>query len=241
MKISFSNYYVLYKKYERPPSTFFHRIISKNIAKILAYIFLRLNIKPNFITILSFLLFLTSFIFLYYSYNLFFFLIFTQLSYAFDCSDGVVARITNATSRFGGYLDLLIDRTSTILFFILLYFIYFKKNIDIIVSNSDIDFLYFLFSSIILLYSISGILISLFFKEKQSTISGNNIKFTGFKYIVTKIIKFLYEFIDTGTMYFIVSLSLYFNVYFYILIFYASISYIILSAQIFYLYNYSHD
>lgn len=68
------------------------------------------GLSPNQITVIGLLLVLASCGLYAMNRNTLWFGILLALSFAFDGLDGAVARITNRTSKFGGYLDAVIDR-----------------------------------------------------------------------------------------------------------------------------------
>lgn len=73
------------------------------IAKILSP-----YISPNQATIIGFLFGLLSCLFNYYSIEYLAFICFL-LNRIIDCLDGIIARISNRQSDFGGYLDIIVD------------------------------------------------------------------------------------------------------------------------------------
>ncbi|MDK2795185.1 MAG: CDP-diacylglycerol---glycerol-3-phosphate 3-phosphatidyltransferase [Archaeoglobaceae archaeon] len=81
-----------------------YRRISVPIAKRMS----KRQISPNFVTILAFIVGLTSAITIFYNIVLSVVLIF--ISQILDCVDGDLARISGKTSARGAYLDRLFDR-----------------------------------------------------------------------------------------------------------------------------------
>ncbi len=72
--------------------------------------FLKLiNLHPNVITIIAFILGIVSFVFLSIGY-VFTALVLLWLSGTFDVLDGTVARLTGKSSKLGAYLDMIFDR-----------------------------------------------------------------------------------------------------------------------------------
>lgn len=70
----------------------------------------RTGLSPNQVTLIGLMLVLANCaLFLVHESTLWFGLL-LALSFAFDGLDGAVARITSRTSKFGGYLDAIIDR-----------------------------------------------------------------------------------------------------------------------------------
>lgn len=223
--LSWKEYIELYSEFEHPPSTYFHKHVSKRIAKFLTYFFVKIDASPNLISICSFFLLFLGISCFYFidSHNLacLAFLLLSQLSYAFDCSDGVVARINKRTSSFGGFLDLTLDRLSSNLLMLgTIGYLYTQEASIQIILISLIAFLSYQFYSYI-----SDIRGFMFKSLKGYT---NSI---GDKSIKRLSILFIYEFIDTGTFYFILFLGFYFSLMLEILIFYLIISWILISAN----------
>ncbi len=78
------------------------QIITKTIVKF--------NITANMITIIGLLLVIVASIIYYITENSLIFGIFLIISFTFDAMDGAVARLSGTTSKFGAYLDAVIDR-----------------------------------------------------------------------------------------------------------------------------------
>ncbi len=88
--------------------TRFRKHVNPYIDRI-AYIFLKINIKPNTITILGLIISIASIPLAYFNYliPLLFIII---LSVFMDVLDGAVARLSNNVTPFGGVLDSFCDR-----------------------------------------------------------------------------------------------------------------------------------
>ena len=191
-----------YDKYEKPASTFYHKYVPKQIAKLISYPLYKIGITPNLISSFSFFLLLTSIAFLYFkedSVGIFIFFVLSLLSYSLDCVDGVLARITNKLSDFGGFYDLFLDRLGEAVLYYFL-FLHFLTN-EIITS-------YYLISislMIMFYYRIASILRSFKLKKLDGTMKKTK------KSLISLFVAFLYEFIDTGTFYFLLTISLLFN------------------------------
>ncbi len=224
--MKWSNYIKIYNENENPASTIFHKYISKNLAKIIVFFSLKLGFSANVISTLSFIMILIASLSLIQFNNIIVFIIATQLSYGFDCADGVVARINKNGSSFGKFFDLLLDRLNQLIFFVSTIF-YFIVNFEVNFFSITI----ILFSvSLYFMYSISAMLRGLVFKTRRGKgIENQNI----FSFIV----KIIYEFIDTGIFMLIISVSLIFNVYFEIIIFYGIISFFLIIGVIYKAYS----
>lgn len=74
-----------------------------------AYIFNKMHLTPNIITLFALITGIFSAILFYYNYNIFS-VILLWLSGYFDAVDGELSRITNNSSSFGTILDIVFDR-----------------------------------------------------------------------------------------------------------------------------------
>lgn len=81
-------------------------ILWNNVGRILA----KSGITPNMVTMTGLILTLLSCLFFLMSNNCFLFGIFLAITFIFDYLDGAVARVTNKCTKFGSYLDAVIDR-----------------------------------------------------------------------------------------------------------------------------------
>ncbi len=88
---------------------FFSTFVLRKISKVFTRAALNLKLKPNFVTVLSFLVGVFAAIEFSRS-NYISGAILLQLSLILDCVDGEVARYTKQFSRFGAWLDALSDR-----------------------------------------------------------------------------------------------------------------------------------
>ena len=207
--MGFNEYLVFYKQHEKPASTLYHKYISKNGAKVFSYIAIKLGISPNLISGLSFLFLLLACFFIV-TEQLWLSLALLQFSYICDCSDGVVARFTKKSSQFGAYLDILLDRMGGLIVLCTIgyYSIQFTDVSNTFIYVSSLIMCYF--------YHLSATFRPYYFPELKGYMKkkSNNLDF------LKLVIKFLYEFIDSGIFYFIVSVALIFGyinpvVYFY--------------------------
>jgi len=88
---------------------FFSTFILRKISKVFTRAALNLKLKPNFVTVVSFLVGVFAAIEFSHS-NYISGALLLQLSLVLDCVDGEVARYTKQFSRFGAWLDALSDR-----------------------------------------------------------------------------------------------------------------------------------
>ena len=109
------------KQYQQPHDSIFSRLIYRRISKRLTYVMLRWipGITAPDVTILSFVVGIIGAIGLLTPewYGRIAAFIAIQLSFALDCSDGEVARMTGRGSKFGIWFDSISDRTKEILWF----------------------------------------------------------------------------------------------------------------------------
>ena len=82
---------------------------------------LPVRIHPNIISIIS-LIFALEAAYLFFNNKLIVGAIFFFISYVFDCSDGVLARLTKTQSKFGEKLDFYIDMTGNIFMYFGLWY-----------------------------------------------------------------------------------------------------------------------
>jgi len=230
MKLTRKEYYPLYDAHEKPASTIFHKYISKKIARFITFYFLRLNITPNQMSVLSFVLLTIGIIFLLSMDRLIggiIFIVLSQLSYGIDCSDGVVARITKKSSNFGAFLDLFMDRIS-------LFAMQFGVGLSIYPSLSNSELFVFVLSCFMYyLYTIVAMMKGFCFPKQKGVMKkgllANDLK--------SVFVKFLYEFIDTGIMLFIVGVSYLLHVEFYTMVSYGVLGLILILGTFYFLLN----
>lgn len=177
------------------------------------YGFLKFGIKPNTITLLSLVSFLIGGgFFIQESYLVSG--LFWVLSYVLDCTDGAVARATSTQSKFGAYLDVIIDRFISLLFLCLLV------NQATKLFENDI------FGQAFIIMGAFGIaanaIISnlrvLYFPELKGIGSRKG------SLLSKPLFRWPYELMDTGNVFLLVSLSFYFQLEKEVLIIYTLIS-----------------
>lgn len=109
------------KAYQKPQDSIFTTLITRRLSRVLSYIILKYdkNATPNQISVLSFFMaFFACALFVYanYWYRIIG-VIFLQLAFALDCSDGEIARYKNMSSKFGAWFDSVADRFKEALMF----------------------------------------------------------------------------------------------------------------------------
>jgi archaetidylinositol phosphate synthase len=229
--MKFSEYLDIYKLHEKPPSTLFHKVVSKNGAKVFSYAFIKLGITPNVISIISLLLLCIASSIISFgssSYiNLIVAIALLQFSYIFDCSDGVVARYTGQSSNFGAYLDILLDRIGGVIFSIAIGYY------GLIVEGVLYPFAFLFSLTIYYFYQISSTLRPHYFPK----LNGRMKELKSKESILVRLVKFVYEFIDTGIYFFIVSVSVLIGLVEPVIYFYGLIALALFSANMLYLYK----
>ncbi len=132
------------------PSKFRLRYLFRPLVNQIAKGLIRIGITPNIATIIMFCFSILSFITLVFFRSLLGFSIFVFITGIMDGCDGAIARLTNRATKFGGFFDSFMDRTSEFFIFLGLYF----YNQDQLLWNSiDMKF-------IILISFIASIMIS---------------------------------------------------------------------------------
>lgn len=115
--------------YQQPHDSIFSRLIYRKISKVLTFYMLRWipGIAAPDVTIISFAVGLIGAVGLMYPAWWAKILAFVciQLSFAFDCSDGEVARMTGRGSKFGIWFDSISDRTKEIVWFFAVAYQYY--------------------------------------------------------------------------------------------------------------------
>ncbi|MGF1708928.1 CDP-alcohol phosphatidyltransferase family protein [Enterovibrio baiacu] len=196
--MKFSEFLPLYKQHEKPASTKYHKYVSKNGAKLFSYIAIKLGITPNQVSLISTILIIVGCGLLLAentALNLLAIAI-IQLSYICDCSDGVVARLTKTSSKFGGYLDVTLDRITGL-------FLYGTIILYSINSSTSENEIYVITFSLFVIYSyqISSSFRLYHFPELKDYMK------KGKRSLISKCVSFVYEFIDSGILYLILTLS----------------------------------
>jgi phosphatidylglycerophosphate synthase len=103
------------------PSKFRFRYLFRPVVNLLAKGLIKLGITPNLATIIMFCFSILSFVSLLIFRNLISFSIFIFLTGIMDGVDGAIARLTNKSTKFGGFFDSVMDRTSEFFIFFGLY------------------------------------------------------------------------------------------------------------------------
>jgi phosphatidylglycerophosphate synthase len=86
------------------------RSISNKVFEPWGRLFVRLRLTPNHVTLLGLFFGIIACIVLLWTRNILLFTALIVVAALFDAADGMVARMTNTSSRFGSYLDAVCDR-----------------------------------------------------------------------------------------------------------------------------------
>ncbi|MCK4763174.1 MAG: CDP-alcohol phosphatidyltransferase family protein [Candidatus Aminicenantes bacterium] len=141
------------------------RYFTRPLASLIVRAVFNTRVTPNHLTYVSFYMAVIAGVFYCFGEPLFFIFggIFTQLSSVFDCADGQLARSKDMCTRFGAYLDLILDRLSDFLIFTSIavgYYIY---------SGNLIFFLAALFANALYFLQLNLYYISLAYLEDKKT------------------------------------------------------------------------
>jgi len=219
--------------YSTRGSTWYHRNISLKLSNYVVYLSYRAGLSPNFLTVLSGVCcLLAMFAVLFFPRSLYAGLLnlaFLQLCFIFDCADGVLARIRGRTSKFGAFLDGVIDSFDHFLVFMIFGFVWARY------CESHLSFgkvaLFVICSSAYVFYFIVMMLVGQYFKELKGTMErfGEN----GLK---ERFFKLPYEFMNRGLHYLVLSLSFMMGWIYYGVLFYGLISACLTVALLVYLF-----
>ena len=103
------------------PSKFRVRYIFRPLVNIIAKGLSKIGITPNIATILMLISAILSFVSLVFFSNLLIFGIFIFITGMLDGVDGAIARLTNKSTKLGGFFDSIMDRCSEFLIFLGLF------------------------------------------------------------------------------------------------------------------------
>jgi CDP-L-myo-inositol myo-inositolphosphotransferase len=107
------------KPFQKPQDSIFSKLFTRKLSRVLTFLLLKVDahVTPNKVSLFSFeLAVLACVLFLYdaYVWRIIGVLL-LQLSFAFDCSDGEISRIKNLSSKYGAWLDSVLDRFKEVL------------------------------------------------------------------------------------------------------------------------------
>ena len=108
-------------------SKFRLRNFFRPMVNLIAKGLIRIGVTPNLATFIMLCFSLLSFVFLIFFRNLLYFSIFIFVTGIMDGCDGAIARLTNKSTKFGGFFDSFMDRFSE--FFIFFGLFIFTKTL----------------------------------------------------------------------------------------------------------------
>lgn len=117
--------------------------------KLVARGLIRIGVSPNLATIIMICFSILSFISIGLFQNLLLFSIFVFITGIMDGCDGAIARLTNKSTKFGGFFDSVMDRISEFLIFLGLYIYNHNQFLWSMIDMKLIIFISFLASIMI--------------------------------------------------------------------------------------------
>ncbi len=107
------------KQYQKPHDSIFSTLLTRRISRVLTFTLLRWwpSVSPSQVSTISFVLAVVACALFFhpsYAWRVVG-VVLLQLSFAFDCSDGEVARIKHMSTPFGAWLDSTLDRFKEVL------------------------------------------------------------------------------------------------------------------------------
>ena len=134
------------------PSKYRLRYIFKPLVKLVAKGLIKIRVSPNLATVIMVCFSILSCISIGFYQNLLMFSILVFITGIMDGCDGAIARLTNKSTKFGGYFDSVMDRVSEFFIFLGLYIYNQNQFLWDIIDMKVIIFIIFL-ASIMISYS----------------------------------------------------------------------------------------
>ncbi|TFG01414.1 MAG: CDP-alcohol phosphatidyltransferase family protein [Promethearchaeota archaeon] len=131
------------------PSKLRVRYIFRPLVNLIAKGLSKIGVTPNVATILMLIFAIFSFISLVFFYNLLYFAIFIFITGIMDGVDGAIARLTNKSTKFGGFFDSIMDRFSEFIIFLGLFIFCWDQLLWNLIDMKFIIFISFLASIMI--------------------------------------------------------------------------------------------
>ena len=131
------------------PSKLRVRYIFRPLVNLIAKGLSKIGVTPNVATILMLIFTIFSFISLVFFYNLLYFAIFIFITGIMDGVDGAIARLTNKSTKFGGFFDSIMDRISEFIIFLGLFIFCWDQLLWNLIDMKLIIFISFLASIMI--------------------------------------------------------------------------------------------
>jgi phosphatidylglycerophosphate synthase len=131
------------------PSKFRLRYIFRPLVKLIAKGLSKIGVTPNIATIIMFCFAILSFFFLVFIQSLLLFSIFVFITGIMDGCDGAIARLTDKSTKFGGFFDSIMDRFSEFVIFLSLLVYIWDEELWNVIDMKVVVFLAFWFSIMI--------------------------------------------------------------------------------------------
>ncbi len=131
------------------PSKLRLRYIFRPLVKLIAKGLSKIGVTPNIATIIMFCFSILSFFFLVFIKNLLLFSIFVFITGIMDGCDGAIARLTDKSTKFGGFFDSIMDRFSEFVIFLSLLVYIWDEELWNFIDMKVVVFLAFWFSIMI--------------------------------------------------------------------------------------------
>lgn len=213
-------------------STFYHRVVALNSAKVVTFFAYKVGISPNMTTALSSLMAVSGMGILIWKPDSLVIglcnLVLLQLCFILDCADGILARLQGKSSSFGWFLDIFLDRFNNFVVFACFGFAW------VIASPSKPSLfsvaIYISAASAYILYTIVSMIRGFVFPNLKGTIEEFG------KPLGEKILKFPYQFMNMGVHFLLLSLAHIAGLIYAMVIFYGILGSSITIAMIVYLY-----
>ena len=227
----FKDFSLLWPEIHAKVSVKYVNLVILPLAKIITFVLLKLKLSPNFISVLSSAFLIVGAVIIMQTTSVFgyiLFIILSQFSYILDHCDGAIARIKKTSSKFGALLDVALDRFNVLFLFIAVGMKTF--------SNADFSYhqiFYFCLAGLIYnFYQYVSSLQPHYFQELKGYMRTDEDQS-----IIKKLVRIVYEFIDTGIMYLLIGLSLIFNFQYWLVLFYGFIGAVFVSGLFLILYR----
>ena len=131
------------------PSKYRLRYIFRPLVKFIAKGLSKIGVTPNMATIIMFCFSVISFFFLVFIQNLLLFSIFVFITGIMDGCDGAIARLTDKSTKFGGFFDSIMDRFSEFVIFLSMLVYLWDEELWNFIDMKVVVFLAFWFSIMI--------------------------------------------------------------------------------------------
>ena len=213
-------------------STWYHKYVLQPFIKITTFLAYTMNLTPNFLTTLSFIIILMGMAVLLWSpYSLtvkIMSMLFLQLGFIIDCADGHLARIQKRTSLFGAFFDPFIDRVNNFVIFTVYGVLWFAAHPAYL--NYAAIILYVAASSSYIFFTLAMLIQGYVFTDHRGAMQRMG------KNLIENIIKLPYQFMNMGVHFLLLSLGYIFSCVYQVVVFYGVLGFLHTLVLILYLY-----